>query len=80
MGHPLLEEFCRAKTPDLRPDFFRRCQRVFRDEVNPVYDEGVQSREVIGQKDAEIAELKAKLESLQTRSQKRRAETEVSAS
>jgi hypothetical protein len=37
MGHPLIEEFCRAH--DFRPDFLRRCQRVFRDEVQPLIDE-----------------------------------------
>jgi hypothetical protein len=72
MGHPLVDEFCRAKTPDLRPDFFRRCQRVFRDEVNPVYDEAIRLRE-------ENADLKAKLEALQSKAQRRKAEAEVSA-
>lgn len=37
MGHPLVDEFCRAH--ELRPEFFRRCQRVFRDEVQPQLDE-----------------------------------------
>lgn len=40
MGHPLIDEFCRIHTQEsLRPDFFRRCQRVFRDEVQPQLDE-----------------------------------------
>ena len=40
MGHPLLDEFCRVHSQDsLRPDFFRRCQRVFRDEIQPQLDE-----------------------------------------
>jgi hypothetical protein len=29
MGHPLIDEFCRAH--DFRPDFLRRCQREFRE-------------------------------------------------
>jgi len=40
MGHPLVEEFCRVHSPDqMRTEFFRRCQRVFRDEVQPQLDE-----------------------------------------
>ncbi len=40
MGHPLIEEFCRVGSPDsLRMEFFRRCQRVFREEVQPQLDE-----------------------------------------
>jgi hypothetical protein len=38
MGHPLIEEFCR-QGGQLRPEFYRRCQRVFRDEVQPMLDE-----------------------------------------
>jgi hypothetical protein len=67
MGHPLIDEFCRAKSPDLRPEFFRRCQRVFRDEVTPRLDN--EERLI-----AENEELKAKLASLQERAQRRRAE------
>jgi len=37
MGHPLIDEFCRAQ--QLHPEFFRRCQRVFRDEVQAQLDE-----------------------------------------
>jgi hypothetical protein len=37
MGHELIAEFCRAH--ELRTEFFRRCQRVFRDEVQPQLDE-----------------------------------------
>lgn len=70
MGHPLIDEFCRAGSSQLRPEFFRRCQRVFRDEVNPVFDEAERLRE-------ENADLKAKLEALQQKSLKRRAEVEV---
>lgn len=40
MGHPLIDEFCRIYQPDqMRTEFFRRCQRVFRDEVQPQLDE-----------------------------------------
>jgi len=65
MGHPLIEEFCRAHT--LRPDFFRRCQRVFRDEVQAQLDE--RERLLI-----ENADLKQQLIDLQAKAEKRRAE------
>lgn len=40
MGHPLIEEFCRIHGMDsMRPEFFRRCQRTFREEVQPQMDE-----------------------------------------
>ena len=61
MGHPLLEEFCRANN-QLRPEFYRRCQRVFREEVNPMYERGEQAAVTIAEKDREIAELRAQLE------------------
>ena len=57
MGHPLIEEFCRQSTPDLRTEFFRRCQRVFRDEVQPMLDE--RERLLI-----ENVELRAQVEAL----------------
>lgn len=37
MGHPLIDEFCRSA--ELQPHFIRRCQRVFREEVQPMLDE-----------------------------------------
>jgi len=37
MGHPLIEQFCRAS--QLHPDFLRRCQRVFRAEVQPLLED-----------------------------------------
>lgn len=58
MGHALIDEFCRAR--ELRPEFFRRCQRVFREEVQTQLDE----REVLL---AENADLKARLELLITK-------------
>jgi hypothetical protein len=54
MAHPLLEEFCRARS-ELRADFFRRCQRVFRDEIIPQLNEIELLR-------AENVALKAQLE------------------
>lgn len=39
MGHPLLDDFCRQKGLELRPEYYRRCQRVFRDEVTPMLEE-----------------------------------------
>lgn len=65
MGHPLIEEFCRAH--ELHPTFLRRCQRVFRDEIQPLIDE----REALL---VENAELKAKLEELQAKATRKRAE------
>ena len=53
MGHPLIEEFCRAH--ELQPHFLRRCQREFREIIQPMLDE----RDVLL---AENTELKAKLE------------------
>ena len=55
MGHPLVDEFVRAR--DFRPDFLRRCQRVFREEVQPLFDE----RDTLL---TENADLKAQIEKL----------------
>lgn len=38
MGHPLIDEFCRIGGA-FHPEFLRRCQRVFREEVQPQLDE-----------------------------------------
>jgi hypothetical protein len=54
MGHPLIEAFCR-QSGQLQPEFYRRCQRVFRDEVQPMLDERDRLIE-------ENATLKAQLE------------------
>lgn len=60
MGHPLIDEFCRAH--ELQPTFFRRCQREFRSEVQPLLDQ----REVLivenADLKAQLAEVTAKLE------------------
>lgn len=37
MGHPLIDEFCRAQT--FQTSFLRRCQREFREIVQPLLDE-----------------------------------------
>lgn len=58
MGHPLVDEFCRAA--DLKPTFIRRCQRVFREEVQTQLDERERLLE-------DNAHLKAQLEKLQTK-------------
>jgi hypothetical protein len=63
MGHPLVDEFCRAHT--LKQEFFRRCQRVFRDEVQTQLDESDRLRE-------ENAHLKAELARLTEKADKRR--------
>ena len=36
MGHPLIDEFCRAYSLD--QSFLRRCQREFREQVQPLLD------------------------------------------
>lgn len=60
MGHALIDEFCRAS--ELQPTFLRRCQRVFREEVQTQLDE----REALIAENAgltaEIADLKAAAE------------------
>lgn len=66
MGHALVEEFCRAHS--VHPEFLRRCQRVFREEVQAQLDE----REVLL---VENADLKAQVETLTARKKK----TEVAA-
>lgn len=65
MGHPLVDEFCRAHQLD--PSFLRRCQRVFRDEVQPQIDE----RTVLLE---ENATLKATLKELTDKAARKRAE------
>ena len=39
MSKALVEEFCRVSGLTLKPEFFRRCQREFRDTILPLYDE-----------------------------------------
>lgn len=40
MGYPLIDEFSRINSLDsCQPSFFRRCQREFRDNVQPMLDE-----------------------------------------
>jgi hypothetical protein len=40
MAHPIIEEFCRIHSPErMQTIFFRRMQRVLRDEVQPMLDE-----------------------------------------
>lgn len=67
MGHPLIDEFCRISGA-FSPDFLRRCQRVFRGEVQPQLDE----REVLL---AENADLKAQIEKLKAKPTKGKPET-----
>jgi regulator of replication initiation timing len=72
MGHELIAEFCRAH--ELRTEFFRRCQRVFRDEVQPQLDERERLLEENADLRTENADLKTKLEALATKAAARRAE------
>lgn len=55
--HPLLEQFCRAA--EFRPEFLRRCQREFREQLAPLLDE--RDRVL-----AENIELKARIDALET--------------
>ncbi len=55
MGHPTIDEFCRAH--DFQAHFLRRCQRVFREEVQPQLDERERLLD-------ENAALKAQIETL----------------
>ena len=66
MGHALVDEFCRC-SGEFAPSFLRRCQRVFREEVQPRLDE----RDVLW---AENQSLKAELEKLKVKAEKRRSE------
>lgn len=59
MGHPLIDEFARANT--LHPEFLRRCQRVFKSEVQAQLDERDRLLE-------DNAALKAELEVLRAQS------------
>lgn len=62
MGHPLVDEFVRAR--DFRPEFLRRCQRVFREEVQPALD-ATQALTT------ENASLRAQVEALMAKSSKK---------
>jgi uncharacterized protein (UPF0335 family) len=57
MAHPLLEEFCRASA--LRPEFFRRVQRVIRTEIQPLLEE----RERLIEENAALRQQVAELQS-----------------
>lgn len=65
MPHELIAQFCRVPgLQNCRADFFSRCQRVFREEVQPQLDEREQ---LLGEKATLVAEnlaLKAELETL----------------
>jgi hypothetical protein len=38
--HPVIEDLCRVHSVQaLRQDFFRRCQRLLRDDIQPLLDE-----------------------------------------
>jgi hypothetical protein len=40
VGHPLIDEFCRvAGVGNCQSHFFNRCQREFRDQIQPLLDE-----------------------------------------
>jgi hypothetical protein len=67
MAHPIIEEFCRIHSPErMQTIFFRRMQRVLRDEVQPMLDE--RDRLL-----AENAELRAEVE----KASKRKPRTET---
>lgn len=55
MSRALLEQFCGVSGLELKPEFFRRCQREFRDGVLPIFDEVEALR-------AENTSLKAQVE------------------
>jgi regulator of replication initiation timing len=61
MGHPLVEAFCR-QGGTLQPEFYRRCQRVFREEVQPMLDERDRLLEENARLKDEIATLRAQLD------------------
>ena len=65
MGHPTIDEFCRAK--DFQPHFLRRCQREFREQVQPQLDR-------LEAVEAENTSLKAQLARLQERATRCRDE------
>ena len=68
MGHPIIDELCRVHGPDdMRFEFFQRCKRILRDEVNPMLDERERLLE-------ENMALKADLEKL-TAPKRAKAET-----
>ena len=61
MGHPVIDEFCRIYSLErMRTQSFRRYQRVFRDEVQPMLDE--RERLLV-----EVEELRGTVERLQER-------------
>ena len=55
MSKALLQEFCRVSGLSLKPEFFRRCQREFREQILPLFD-------AYDQIVAENAALKAQIE------------------
>lgn len=53
MGHPLIDEFCRAHT--LHPSFIHRCQREFREQIQPMLDEREQLLVRVAELEAQVA-------------------------
>jgi hypothetical protein len=66
MSRALLEQFVAVSGLELKPEFFRRCQREFRDHLLPLYDEVESLR-------AENETLKAHAEKVSTRRPKAEA-------
>ncbi len=64
MSKALLEQFCAVSGLELKPEFFRRCQREFRDGIMPIFDEVETLR-------AENETLKAQLEKSDAKRAKR---------
>lgn len=65
MGHPAINEFCRIRSlGSYRPVVFRRHQRVFMNEVNPLVDERDRLLEENGQLKARLADLEVRNERL----------------
>jgi hypothetical protein len=72
MGHPLIDEFCRVGgVQNCRPQFFRHCQRIFRDEVQPQLEQREQLLDANARLEVENAELKAQLAEVQKRGRPR---------
>lgn len=73
MGHPLVDEFARISgLSNCQPHFFNRCQRTFREELNPVWD----AHEALVRENADLKAQVAALEAQLVEAQKKRRRAE----
>jgi phage shock protein A len=61
--HPVISEFCRVNAiQNMKPEFFRKTQRLLRDEVQPLLDEREKLIDTVHSLEEQVASLTKQLE------------------